>query len=244
MTGRPAHIPRLAYRIAQAGLVATLWLVAAAAVTAVQAGSARGTSRAAAGAAVPARAQSPASSTIGRTYPVAEPDALGEIEARVSKLPRDLSAKFGPRSSWSALRAAPLGVAGVNRVRTVIPFYTLEFDIKLPDGRTLYPRGYSFNPLRFVRLPQRLVIIAPADLGWALKTARQSDFILVTGGDAIALSERSGRTIYLLEERVKARLGLTVAPVIVEQAGQKLVLTEFAPPKGARLPQRSAEAVR
>lgn len=181
----------------------------------------------------PARPQSgPASATIGRTWPIAEPDALAEIEARVATLPKDMRKRFGPRSAWSALRAASLGVAPIDRVRSVIPFYTLDFDIKLPDGRTLYPKGYSFNPLTYVRMPQRLVIVHPRDLGWALRMARPADFILVTGGDAIALSERTGRAIYILEERVKARLGLTVAPVIVAQQGQHLLLTEFGPRRG------------
>lgn len=168
-------------------------------------------------------------STIGRTWPIAEPDALAEIEAKVATLPKDMSKQFGPRSNWSALKAASLDAAPADRVRTVVPFYTLEFDIKLPDGRTLYPKGYTFNPLRFVTMPQRLVIVHPRDLGWALKAARPSDFVLVTAGDAIDLGERTGRAIYILEERVKQRLGLTVAPVIVSQAGQKLVLTEIGP---------------
>lgn len=231
-------------RLTEAAMVATLWIGAYATVAAVvRAGSARGapgtpSQTAAAGAAH-------TNSTIGRTYPIAEPDALAEIEARVAQLPRDLSPKFGPRSSWSALRAAPLGAASADKVRTVVPFYTLDVDIKLPDGRTLYPKGFAFNPLRFVRLAQRLVVVAPGDLGWALKIGRPSDFILVTGGDAITLSERSGRPIYLLEERVKARLGLTVAPVIVEQQGQKLVLTEFGPRSRAGAAGRPiAEAAR
>ena len=172
---------------------------------------------------------SASTSTIGRTWPIAEPDALAEIEAKVATLPKDMSKRFGPRSSWSGLKAASLDAAPADRMRTVVPFYTLEFDIKLPDGRTLYPKGYTFNPLRFVQMPQRLVVVHPRDLGWALRTARQSDFVLVTAGDAIDLSERTGRAIYILEERVKARLGLTVAPVIVAQAGQKLVLTEIGP---------------
>jgi conjugal transfer pilus assembly protein TraW len=73
------------------------------------------------------------------------------------------------------------------------------------------------------------VVVHPRDLGWALKVARPSDFVLITAGDAIDLTEKSGRAIYILEDRVKARLGLTVAPVIVTQAGPKLVLTEFGP---------------
>ena len=44
-------------------------------------------------------------STIGRIWPIAEPDALAEIEAKVATLPRDMSKNFGPRSGWTALKA-------------------------------------------------------------------------------------------------------------------------------------------
>jgi conjugal transfer pilus assembly protein TraW len=176
-----------------------------------------------------------ATTTIGRTWPIAEPDAMSEIEAKAATLPANMAARFGPRSSWSAMRAAALTPATADRVRSVIPFYTLPFDITLPDGKRLYPRGYTFNPLAYVSLPQRLVVIHPRDLGWALRTARATDFILLTAGDAIELTEKTGRPMYILEEQVKERLNLTVAPVIVAQAGQKLVLTEVGPAaRGAR----------
>lgn len=173
-------------------------------------------------------------STVGRTWAIAEPDALAEIDAKVATLPSDMSKNFGPRSRWSALKAAALPPAPADRVRKVVPFYTLEFDIKLPDGRMVYPKGFTFNPLTYVKLPQRLVIVHPRDLDWALRVAGPSDFILLTAlgsdsGDAIALGERSGRAIYILEERVKQRLGLRAAPVIVAQSGTQLVLTEFGP---------------
>lgn len=182
----------------------------------------------------PINGTSPSRSTIGRVWPIAEPDALAEIEAKVATLPSDMSKAFGPRNTWAALKAAPLGTAGADRTRSVVPFYTLDFDITLPDGKTLYPKGFTFNPLTYVKLPQRLVVVHPRDLGWALRNARASDFILLSAlgrqnGDAIDLSEKTGRPIYILEERVKQRLGLTVAPVIVEQSGTRLVLTEYGP---------------
>lgn len=185
-------------------------------------------------AAGPVAGGAPSRSTIGRTWPIAEPDALAEIEAKVATLPGDMSKVFGPRDKWSALKAAPLGVAGADRVRSVVPFYTLDFDITLPGGKTLYPKGFTFNPLTYVKLPQRLVVVHPRDLGWALRNARASDFILLSAfgaqnGDAIDLSEKTGRPIYILEERVKQRLGLTVAPVIVEQSGTRLILNEYGP---------------
>ena len=174
-----------------------------------------------------------ASSIIGRTWPIAEPDALAEIEARLAQAP-DMASQFGPRSTWTAMQAAELGSATADRVRSLVPFYTVEEDIRLPDGRTLYPKGFTFNPLDYVSLPQHLVIVHPRDLGWALVKARFTDFILLTAGDALDLSEKTGRALFILEERVKERLGLTVAPVIVAQEGKKLVLTEYALPLSSR----------
>lgn len=170
-----------------------------------------------------------ATATIGRTWPIVEPDALSEIEARAAQQPADMARNFGLRSGWSAMQAAPLGAAAQARTRSVVPFYTLEFDITLPDGTMLYPKGFTFNPLTYVSLPQRLVIVHPRDLGWALRMARPADFVLLTAGDALALGERVGRPLFILEERVKDRLGLTVAPVIVSQAGQRLVVQEYGP---------------
>ena len=180
-----------------------------------------------------------ATSTIGRTWPIAEPDALAEIEARTAKLPADMRAKYGPRSSWSAMKAATLAPATKSQTRSVVPFYTLDTEIRLPSGELLYPKGYSFNPLAYVTLPQRLVVVHPRDLGWALRAARLTDFILLAAGntrddDAITLSERTGRPIFILEERIKDRLSLTVAPAIIAQVGQKLELTEVRLDRSAR----------
>lgn len=174
-------------------------------------------------------------STIGRTWPIAEPDAMTEIEAAVARQPVNIASRFGPRSNWSALKGASLGVARENRTRSVVPFYTLDQEIRLPDGKLLYPKGFTFNPLSYVSLPQRLVIVHPRDLAWALKTAALTDWILLTGGgdpkdDALSLGEQHNRALFILEERVKQRLGLTVAPVIVRQAGQRLELTEIRSP--------------
>ena len=174
-----------------------------------------------------------ASSTIGRTWPIVEPDALSEIEGRASRLPPNMAARFGARERWSAMRAAPLAVTRTERTRTIVPFYTLDMDISLPGGKMLYPKGFTFNPLSYVTLAQRLVIVAPADLGWALKTAGAADWILLSAGlaragvDALALGEKVGRPLFILEERVKQRLCLTVAPVIVRQVGQALELHEI-----------------
>lgn len=171
-------------------------------------------------------------SSIGRTWPIAEPDAMAEIEAAAARQPANMADRFGPRSGWTALKGATLGIAQHSRVRSVVPFYTLDEEVRLPDGHVLYPKGFTFNPLTYVSLPQRLVIVHPRDLAWALRTAALTDWIILTGGgdaqgDALSLGEKHGRALFILEERVKERLGLTVAPVIVRQVGQRLELNEI-----------------
>jgi len=51
--------------------------------------------------------------------------------------------------------------------------------------------------------------------------------------DPIALSQKVGRPIFILEDAVRQRLGLTVAPVIIPQIGQKLELEETQLPLSA-----------
>lgn len=87
--------------------------------------------------------------------------------------------------------------------------------------------------LTYVSLPQRLIVVHPGDLGWALAQANSNDWILLASSgaqpvDPIALGEKVARPLFILEGRITERLGLTVAPVIVAQVGQKLELTEFA----------------
>ena len=179
-----------------------------------------------------------ATSTIGRTWPIIEPDALSEIEAKAAALPKDLAPKFGARAGWSAMKAASLGPVVTTRTRRVVPFYSVEADIALPDGRVLYPKGYTFNPLAYVLLPQRLVVVHAGELPWALRTAGATDWIILAGGgtsnpDPISLGNKASRALFLLEDRVKQRLGLTVAPVVIRQVGQVLELSEIRPPRAS-----------
>jgi conjugal transfer pilus assembly protein TraW len=171
-----------------------------------------------------------ATSTIGRTWPITEPDALAEIEGKAASLP-PMASRFGARADWSAMHSAALGPTRRDTVRSIVPFYTLADDIRLPDGRVLYPKGFTFNPLTYVRLPQRLIVVHAGEIGWALEVAKTSDWILLAAGsspspDPVALSQKVGRPIYILEDTVRQRLGLTVAPVIISQAGTRLLLDE------------------
>src|SRR3546814_12091869 len=103
------------------------------------------------------------------------------------------------------MQSAALGVARANRKRSVVPFHTLDFEVRLDDGKLLYPKGYTFNPLTYVSMPQRLIVVHSRDLNWALGHARASDWILLAGGgpevtDPIALGEQVARPLFIRSE--------------------------------------------
>ena len=111
---------------------------------------------------------------------------------------------------------------------------------------TLLALGATPIPRSLPTLDQlRSAVTTPDDgtlaLG-AIKVIAWASWIILTGsgdaeGDALSLGEKHGRALFILEERVKERLGLTVAPVIVRQVGQRLELQEIRlDSKGRQMP--------
>src|SRR3546814_15626645 len=71
----------------------------------------------------------------GRTWAIAEPDALSELEARVAQQPKSTAGRFGPREKWSAMRSAALCVARANRTASLAPFPPLAFEVRGAEKR-------------------------------------------------------------------------------------------------------------
>ncbi|RMB05047.1 conjugal transfer protein TraW [Eilatimonas milleporae] len=164
---------------------------------------------------------------IGQVYPISEPDALAEIEQRVADHTFDPGV-FGPEESWSALRSPVLPVAEAHDRRSVVPLFTLSFDIPDGNGNILYPKGYTFNPLDYLpRLQQRLIIVNEMQLGWALAEAGAYDMILLSGGNALAASRDHKTHIYKLEDRVRTRLEVRAVPSIVWQEDAHFIVEEI-----------------
>ena len=115
------------------------------------------------------------------------------------------------------------------RTRWHRPHYVLEQDIADHNGRVLYPKGYAFNPLAYIQLPSRIVVIgdSPDYIAWLKQHAHPLDMVLTAGGDQMALSERYGRPVFLLEPTLRERLAVQVVPSIVQQKGDALSIQEL-----------------
>lgn len=163
---------------------------------------------------------------LGKLYPITERDALEEIEARVATTPFDKKV-FGEEKDWAALRSPILPEAEKDASRRVVPFYSLGFDIPDRDGNVLYPKGYTFNPLEYVRLPQRLIVVNQAQLAWAFEQHEAGDMILLSGGNALDAMRTHNRPIFKLEEQIKERLDLRFVPSVIKQEGTAFIVNEY-----------------
>lgn len=163
---------------------------------------------------------------IGQTYPIIEPDALEEIEARVAKTKFDPKI-FGEEGDWSALQSPELPDTKEPEQRIVVPFFALTFDIPDKDGDILYPAGYTFNPLEYLTLPSRLIIISEDQIEWAISIAETADMIILAGSNALEATREYGRPIFKLEDRVRERLDLRSVPSVVRQDGSHFIVDEI-----------------
>lgn len=178
----------------------------------------------------------------GAVYPIAEKDALEEIEEAASKV--DWSGVFNPERWQERIKAfrpqdvPKLPRAPRGRVRTVDLTWTLPFDIPKvdPSGRTagvLYPRGYTFNPLDYVTYPRTLVVVDGADpeqLEWFERSpyAKRADvLLLLTDGSWYELSQRLGRPVFYALREVVDRFKLQYVPSVIRQKGRLMEVREI-----------------
>ncbi len=163
--------------------------------------------------------------TVGVTYDIAEPDILEEVKAKASTV-NWKAAMSRDKDTWSAWESASLPEADRNGESRFTPTYTLDFDVTDKNGAVVYPSGYQFNPLEYIQLPGRIIVIGKGEhqARWAKETRRDGDIILTAGGNPLTLAEKIGQPVYLLDERGVKRLGVTAVPSVIEQKGQEFVI--------------------
>lgn len=164
---------------------------------------------------------------IGQVYSIDEPDALTEVQNRVAGVNWEKELNKN-RDEWGAFKGVRLPTAQQDSTRTFIPFYTSTVDVPDKEGRILYPKGYTFNPLTYVKLPQRIVVISPGQEDWLKDHVNDTDMILFTHGDVITKGKAIGRTAFILDDSARKRLDIRATPSIVHQEGAHLVIQEFA----------------
>ncbi len=174
----------------------------------------------------------------GAVWPVAEPDLLAEIEARLGEL--EASGEIARMRREAAERArqrieAPERVEGmeaarVHRTRLFDPSITLDRDVRSADGTLIAARGARVNPLDALPLTRDLLFIdgaRPVEVAWALRHGRPARIVLAAGRP-LALMRVHGRPFFFDQGgRLSKRLGLRATPSVVAAEGSMLRITEI-----------------
>jgi conjugal transfer pilus assembly protein TraW len=171
---------------------------------------------------------------VGKTYPIAEPDALLEMEQRAAAVNWEEVIGEKDFSSYRPKDLHYLPKAKKSRAFTVDLTYAVPEDIRDKAGLVAYPAGYRFNPLEVISLPNTLVFLNGKDkeqLAWFKASPLWEDIsvmVILTDGDIAKLSQSMERPLYFLTDVLAHRLNLSAVPSVVKQKGKLLEVREYA----------------
>ncbi|MFY9270807.1 MAG: hypothetical protein WAO55_13780 [Candidatus Manganitrophaceae bacterium] len=176
--------------------------------------------------------------TFGATYSIVEPDAELEIKERANQI--DWEKIIGRKIVEEKVSAyRPAGLKSLPRAKkgrryTVDLSYTLQEEIPDGKGGVLYPKGYTFNPLDYMTLPNTIIVLDGADraqVGWFKSSQHFTDFkaiLIITGGSYSELSRDLKRPVYYADVAIIDRFDLVATPAVVKQKGKNMEVQEIA----------------
>ncbi len=187
---------------------------------------------------IPSAASSKDLGVRGATWPVAEPDLLAQIEARLLELERsgalarlEEEARTSARRKLEEPEAVP-GIAPATRERSRLwdPAITVARDIRTADGALIAAAGTRVNPLERMALVRDLLFVdgrREAEVAWALSHDRPAKIVLLAGRPLDLMRQHRRPFFFDQGGRLAARFGLRFTPSLIEQAGTRLRITEI-----------------
>ncbi len=179
----------------------------------------------------------------GATWPVAEPDLLMQIEARLTEMQRSgemtrFEAEARERARERLEEPEPvagIAPAGRERSRMFDPSIEVARDIRAHDGTLIAAAGTRIDPFAYAPLTRDLLFVdgrREAEIAWALAHARPAKIVLLAGRP-LDLARRHGRPFHFDQGgRLAARFGIAATPSLVARediraGGARLRITEI-----------------
>ena len=189
----------------------------------------------------------------GATWPVAEPDLLERIEARLDEMQRSGAlARFEAEARERARRQLeePDPVPGIApareaRSRTFDPSIEVARDIRTADGTLIAAAGTRIDPFAHAPLTRDLLFVdgrRDVEIAWALAHPKPSKTlvpetlvpetlvprIVLLAGRPLDLARRHGRRFFFDQGGgLAARFGISATPSLVTRDGAHLRIDEI-----------------
>jgi hypothetical protein len=174
---------------------------------------------------------------LGETYPIAETDLMEEIAARLKNI--DVAAlrdKYFEETYKRAMTASlSLPPAPADEVRRITPKHTLAQEMfsldKAGVKKVIYPAGFQFNPLDYMKLDREYIILNAArelEVKWLLsQQLTPSVMVIVSEGNLIDVMERTKRRAYTLSGLFRDKFFIRYTPSRVRQEGNQIAVYEY-----------------
>lgn len=172
--------------------------------------------------------------TVGKTYQIAETDAVDDLEKRASRIDWNRMKKMVQPEKYRPQDLSNLPRARKSGSRMVDMTYTLDADIVDTDGTVLYPKGYTFNPLDYLVFNKTIVVINGDDRGqidWFARSKfnKQTGAMLcITAGSVTDLRKRFHRPVYYATSAILRRFSIRALPSVVSRQGSMMEVEEIA----------------
>jgi conjugal transfer pilus assembly protein TraW len=179
---------------------------------------------------------------IGPLYPVAEPDMLRMIEAKLREKERSgelsrLQREAAARAEASIREPRPVeGITRATESRTTYldPSVTASGNVVAPDGSRVVSAGQRVNPLDHVALSHWLLFFDARDAeqvrhaATLLETYRGRLKPILVGGSFVAVARAWRRPVYYDQGgALVRRFGIRYVPALVSQEGKRLRIDEL-----------------
>lgn len=173
--------------------------------------------------------------TAGDTYPVKETDFSKELQEHARHFAEREKDQplFERLQVYQPYNLHPLPPAEHNRSFTIDMSYVLDQEIVDNNGGIVFPKGYIFNPLKYISLQGGLVIIDgtdPEQIEWfrnsPYRDNRQAKLFL-SDGSAFTVTHQLKRPAFYLTDDIARRLKLSAVPSIIVQKGRALRVHEI-----------------
>jgi hypothetical protein len=170
----------------------------------------------------------------GRTYEIVEPDAYEEILNVVKRVDvKKFKQTFQKRiKELAVVNEFNIPYAKETRTRYFEPRYELPFDIVDANGRVIYPKGFTFNPLQYMNLYGVFIFFdarSALHLHWLKKegyAGRLDVMLIATAGNLRDAEKFLKARVYRGTKNLLERFDVKRIPCIVRQNGKYLEITE------------------
>ena len=180
---------------------------------------------------------------LGKTYSFAEENFLVELHQYMLSHKKEIEKKaykLSKEAKQEIINFIPKGInpltpADKNTTRIVALTYTLPYNIKDANGKVIYPKGFKFNPAKYVKLSYEIVILNAAnkkEVNWFFKSKYSKNPLMyrvfLTGGNWYYFQKRYKHPVYYCLPQIEKRFKLHHTISIVKQIGNKFKIKEIA----------------